>query len=97
MKAYRRNRGIEPLILTLALDGGMWLTSLALDGGTGMWLNSRHGCFTPGKEPHCPLNRGRGGSQSRSGRFGGEKNIVALAGFEPQSSQPVVKSLNRLH
>jgi hypothetical protein len=48
------------------------LTS-ALDGGE--WSASRHGRFIPqGKSLWYPLNRRLGGSQSRSGRGGEEKN-----------------------
>ena len=32
--------------------------------------------------PRCPLNRRLGGLQTRSERFGGEKNLLSLHGFE---------------
>ena len=37
----------------------------------------------PGKEPWHILNRRRGGSRSRYGRFGIVKNLFALPRFEP--------------
>jgi hypothetical protein len=43
------------------------------------WLTSRFGRFTPGKELRCPLDSKLGGPQSRSGRFGVEKNSIAFA------------------
>ena len=47
------------------------------------------GRFTTGKEPRYPLNRGQGGARSRSGRFGGEKNLLLLRDFEPRLSIPI--------
>ena len=57
---------------------------------------SRPGRFTPLKEPRCPLNRGLGGPQVRSGRFGEEKHVWAPSGFEPCNAQPVAQLLYRL-
>jgi len=51
--------------LTLAMDGGEWLT----------W---RLGHLVPGKEPRYPMNRGLGGPQSRPGRYREEKNLLFL-------------------
>ena len=36
-----------------------------------------------------PLNRRLGRLQSRSGSFGGEKNLLPMPGFESQIDQPV--------
>jgi hypothetical protein len=68
MKAYRGSRGIAPLILISVLDGCEWSTS-------------RLCRFTPGKEPGYPFNGRLFGSQSRSGRFGKEKNLLLLSGL----------------
>ena len=57
---------------------------------------SRPGRFAHGKEPRYLLSRRLGGPQSRSGRFGGHKNILFLSRFEPRTVQPVVWSLYRL-
>ena len=57
------------------------LTS-ALDGGE--WLAWRPGRFTTRKiSALCPLN------WRRSWRFGEEKNIFSLPGFDPRNVQPV--------
>jgi hypothetical protein len=57
MKEYRESRGIAPLILTLALEGGEWSAS-------------RPGRFTHATGAGYPLNRRLGGPQSRFGHFG---------------------------
>jgi hypothetical protein len=72
---WRYIGGVEVYVhvsLTSALDGGEWLTS-------------RPGRFIPGKEPLYPWNRRLGEPQSRSGRFGEEKNPMSLPGLEPRS------------
>jgi hypothetical protein len=71
MNAYKGSRGTVPLILTLALDGGEWLTS-------------RSGCFIPGKEPWYPPNRRLGGRQSRSGHFGEDKDLLKVGVYAVQ-------------
>jgi hypothetical protein len=38
----------------------------------------------PGNCPPCQLYRRLGGSQSRSGRYGEERNLLPLPGIEPQ-------------
>jgi hypothetical protein len=42
--------------------------------------------FHPGKEPRYPLDRKLDRSQSRSGRYGKEKNYLFLQGIKPRSS-----------
>jgi hypothetical protein len=44
----------------------------------------------PGKSPQCPLDGSVDGPQSRSGRYGEEKNHLPLPGIEPWSSSPYV-------
>ena len=41
------------------------------------------------KERRYPLNIWLSGHQRRSGRFGEEKNLLPLPGFEPRTVQPV--------
>jgi hypothetical protein len=45
----------------------------------------------PGKEPWYPLHRKLGGSQSRSGRGGEEKDCQPLLRLEPSMFQPVAQ------
>jgi hypothetical protein len=52
-----------------------------------LWLTSRPGRFTPGKEPQYPLNKRMRGPQRRSGRFGVDKNLLALPEFESRTVQ----------
>jgi hypothetical protein len=52
------------------------LTS-ALDGGD--WSGSRCGPFVPGERATVPIVRRLGGPQSRSGRRGVEKSLLALS------------------
>jgi len=47
------------------------------------WSSSPCSNFTPGKEPLYPLIRRLGVSQSWSGCFGEETNILPLLIFEP--------------
>jgi hypothetical protein len=61
--------------LTLALDGGMLLTSHPV-------------CFIPQKEFHYPWNRSMCGFQNWFGRFGEEKTPMHLLGFEPRTPSP---------
>jgi hypothetical protein len=60
------------------------------------WLTSHLKHCTSGKEPWYPLKRSLGGHQSQSGRFGEQKNLFTLQGFEPWTVQPVAQSLYRL-
>jgi hypothetical protein len=39
-------------------------------------------CFTPEKSPRYQLDRGFGGSQSKSGRCGEEKTLLPFPGIE---------------
>jgi len=64
----RNVRGLLPLILVSALDGGQW-------------SNSRPGLFVPMKVPWYPLKRGSGGFQSRSGCFGEQQNVLHKTGI----------------
>jgi hypothetical protein len=50
----------------------------------------------PGNELRYPLSRMLGGQQSRSGRYGEEKIIFPLPGFETWTVQPLVWSLYTL-
>jgi len=60
---------------------------LELDGNE--WLISRSGRFTLRKESRYPLNRRLGGPQSHSGRFGEEKYLLPLPGFDSRIVQTV--------
>jgi len=50
--------------------------------------------FTAGEERSYSLNRGHGGPQRWSGRFGVEKNILPLPGFEAIVVQSRCSSIN---
>jgi hypothetical protein len=67
MKAYWGSGGIAPRILLTSELGG------------GVWSASH----PQGKNPWYPLDRRLGGSQSRSGRGGEEKNSQPPPGIEP--------------
>jgi hypothetical protein len=69
--------------LTMTLDDGEWLTS-----------RSRR--YILRKESRNTLNRRLGGTHSRSGRFGEEKNLLPLPGFELRTVQTVTQSLHPL-
>jgi hypothetical protein len=56
------------------------------DGG--VWSTSHPDHFTPGEEAYS-IETTLGGSQSWSGHFGEEKNILSLLGFELLIIQPV--------
>jgi hypothetical protein len=65
---------IAPPFMTPALDGGKLSAS-------------RHNRFTPrGKGPQYPMYRRLGGSQSRSRRYGGEKNLLPLPRIKSRPS-----------
>jgi hypothetical protein len=52
-------------------------TFISLDAGK--WSDSRPGRFTAhGNSPRFPLYRRQGGPQSRSGRYGEDKNLFPL-------------------
>jgi hypothetical protein len=64
--------GIAPPFLESALDGGEWSAS-------------RPYRFTPFETaPQYPLYRRLFGPQSRSGRYGEDKNLSSLPGLEPR-------------
>jgi hypothetical protein len=79
MKKYWGSGGIAPYILDLSI---IW-----------RWVVS----FTPRplypqwKSAWCPLDRRLGGSQSRSGCDGEEKNFQSLPRLEPPTTQPVAQ------
>jgi hypothetical protein len=54
-----------------------------------LMVNSRPGCFTPGKETRYRMNKRLDGPQSRSERNGEEKNLSPLPGFETPIAQRV--------
>ena len=61
--------------------------TLPLDGGEGS--TSRPGQLNHATERRYPLNNRLDGTQSPSGRFGGETNVFSLPGFEHRTIQPV--------
>jgi hypothetical protein len=61
----------------------------------GEWSALRPGRFIPKKESRHPLNKGLGGHQSLYGRFGKDKNLFSLTGFEPRIVYPVAYALYR--
>jgi hypothetical protein len=65
---------------------GSGITAL-LDGGE--WSASSSGRFTPSKGPPHVFTMGLDGPQKRSGRFGGEGNLLPLKEFEQPIIQPV--------
>jgi hypothetical protein len=81
MKTYWRSGGIAACILN-PCTRWRWVVT-----------------FTPrpfypqGKSPRCPLDRGLGGPQSRSGHGGEEKNFQPPPGIEPQKPNRPVRSL----
>jgi len=77
MKAYRKNKGEAPLILTATLEGGLWPTS-------------SRGRFTPGKCVWYPLCRILYGLQMQSRISGEEKNFLSIPGFGTRTVQLVV-------
>ena len=88
------------LLITFPDHEGIWreyrysFSHSALFGGE--WSTSHPGRFTPGNRPQYPFNRRLGGPQTLPRRFGEEKPLSPLPGFENRIVQPVVWSLNRL-
>jgi hypothetical protein len=76
MKACSGSGGTAPLILTSALDGGEWSTSIP-------------GRFSPGKELRYQLNRRLAGSQNQDESLGEEKTLLPVHGFERRILHPV--------
>jgi hypothetical protein len=68
----------------------MYSSTISSELDAEQWLTSRTGRFNLGTEP---LNRGLGGTHSRSGRFGVEKNLFSPLGLEPRTIQPVEQTL----
>ena len=62
---------------------------LKLEATWGEWSALGSGRFIPKKESRHPLHRDLGGPQSWYGRFGKEKNLFSLTGFEPRIVYPV--------
>jgi hypothetical protein len=79
---------------TLGGRGVYSFLTAAVDGG--QRSASPSDLVTPGNEPRYPLSRMLGGQQSRSGRYGEEKNIFPLPGFETWTVEPLVRSLYTL-
>ena len=52
------------------------------------WPTSRPGCFTPGKRPQYPVTGRLDEPHRQSGRFGEEKNLFHLPGFESWMVSP---------
>ena len=73
------------------LGGGRAPLILDLDAGWRWVVN-----ITPRKVPRQPLATRPGGSQNRFGRFGEEKKLKPLQGFERRIVQPVARSLLQL-
>jgi hypothetical protein len=59
-------------------------------------LTSPHEPLHPRKKLLYPMNNRLGGAQNQSGRFGEEKTLLVLLGFEPRTTQHIPQSLNRL-
>jgi hypothetical protein len=57
----------------------------------GEWLTLCPDCFNLRK------NTRLGGLQGQSGRFGKDKNLLPLPGFEPRTVKPVAELLHQLH
>jgi len=76
MTAHRRTRGIA---LNWKLHGR----------GGGEWSALRPGRFIAERELRNPLNEGLGEPQNWYGRFGEDKNLFSLTGFERQIVYPV--------
>jgi len=75
------------------LTWGAFLTS-APNGD--MLLTSGPGRFTTGKALRYQLNKGLGGTESWSGRFGRREKLIAPTEFAIRTFQPVAQLLHRL-
>jgi hypothetical protein len=58
---------------------------------------SRPGCFTPRKRTPAPIQYAADGTQSRSGRFWAEKNVLPPPGFYTRLVHSVTYLQHRLH
>jgi hypothetical protein len=82
-------RGDRPATKRLSHDTALHsLLPSALDGS--VWSTICPGRFIPKKQRRYPLNRRLGGPQSRSGRFGENKNLLSLPEFESRTVQHIV-------
>ena len=70
-------------------------TASALDGGE--QSTSTPGHFTHDDIPRYPLNRRLGGTQSKSGSFGRQKNTWSLQGTEPRFLASPTLTCTQLH
>jgi hypothetical protein len=88
-KQYEVNYKVFAIQVIKTYSGSLGKAVLALSLGTegGEWLTSRSGRFIPGKEPRYLLNRKLGGIQCQCGRFGEEKNLLAIPWFESRAAQ----------
>jgi hypothetical protein len=68
MKANKGSRGVAPLIVTSALYVSVWSTARSYAGKETLYL----------------FNRRLAGYQGLSVRSGEERNLLSLAGLEPQ-------------
>jgi len=82
------------MMIYVAGGGGGLLLTHTSRGGSGVTITPPPPY--PRKRNPIPLCRMLGGHQSRSGRFGEEKNIFPLPGFEPWTVQSLVWSLYTL-
>jgi hypothetical protein len=81
MKTYGGVDGIVPLILTSALDGDAWSASRSLP------------LYPQENSLRHPLHRKLKGTESRSGRYGEQKNLLPLSEMEPRLLDRAVSSL----
>jgi hypothetical protein len=86
---YKRYRLSCPVQATKAYRGSTAPFNLNLCIRLRWEMNVTPWPFYPWNKPRWPLNRRLCGPQSRSGRFGEEKNLFPLAGFEPRTVKPV--------
>jgi len=78
VKVYRGRRGVVPLFIESALEGG--------DG-----LGSGTGRFTSGRGHQSPLNGRLRGLQSLPGLPGEKEYFLLLPGLEPRTAQAVTQ------
>jgi hypothetical protein len=81
MKTNKGKRGISKLILNLGVR-------LKLD------VNFMPQQLDPGEKPQYSLSRWLGGIHTQSGRFGEDKNLLPLPGFEPWIVQSIATQLH---
>jgi hypothetical protein len=89
---YEHNKGKYLLVYAMnACRGSRGIASLILNLGTRwMWVvKSCPGRFNLWKKSRYPFNKRVGATQTRSGRFGEEKNLFALSRYKLRTDQPV--------